>query len=139
MPHAGDWLEGGVHLEAESYTTPVYGAALHEQYAVGDDQQKSFYSVEPAELLYSACKRSENGAALILRVYNTAAHAVDGILKTGFASTARRANLVERELAPALEADDGGAYRFRAGGHEIVTFSITPGMPGEIVAGGSQP
>jgi alpha-mannosidase len=124
VPHEGDWLAGGVALEAEAYVTPVYSAPLS-----GDAEQDevSFYSISPDELLFSACKRSEDGRSLILRVYNTAPHPVDGTLRLGFPAAVSMANLAERELSDPLALDaDGRTYRFQARPHEIVTFSIRP-------------
>jgi alpha-mannosidase len=124
VPHEGDWLAGGVHVDAEAYVTPVYSAPLS-----GDAVQAetNFYSVGPGELLYSACKRSEDGRSIILRVYNTAPHPVEGKLRLGIAAAVRMANLAERDLSgPLTPTADGHTYEFYARPHQIVTFSIQP-------------
>lgn len=124
FPHEGDWLAGGVALEAEAYVTPVYSAALPGEVA---QPEAAFYSVGPDEMLYSACKRSEDGRSIILRVYNTAPHPVEGILQLGIPASVTPANLAERELSGPLAPDaDGRTYRFHARPHEIITFSIQP-------------
>jgi alpha-mannosidase len=91
--------------------------------------QASFYSIAPSELLFSACKRSEDGNAVILRVYNTAPYPVEGTLGLTIPGRVRLANLAERELSePLVPGAGGGAgarlYRFPANKHEIVTLSI---------------
>lgn len=180
VAHTGDWLEGGIPAEAESYVSPIFSApvqgkapmqqvgvlveaddaadAVGESGEVGADEhsatrmiedssalaspgaadshatgllppEASFYSIAPSELLFSACKRSEDGDALILRVYNTAPYPVEGTLALGIPGTVRLANLAERELSEPLMPGAGGGmgasvYRFAANKHEIVTLSI---------------
>ncbi|HET6313342.1 MAG TPA: glycoside hydrolase family 38 C-terminal domain-containing protein, partial [Chloroflexia bacterium] len=180
VAHTGDWLEGGIPAEAESYVSPIFSAPVHGKApmqqtgvlveaddatdAVGESgevtidehsatrmiedtsvlanpgaadsnaagllpSEASFYSIAPFELLFSACKRSEEGDALILRVYNTAPYPVEGTLALGIPGTVRLANLAERELSEPLMPGAGGGmgasvYRFAANKHEIVTLSI---------------
>lgn len=124
VPHQGDWLEGGVAQEAEAYVTPVYGAPLN----MGQPKfaaQRSFYRLEPVELLFSTCKRSEDGSALLLRAYNTAPYPLEGILRLGLAdTTVRWANLAERDISETLTPDTDGVYHFQVRSHEIITFAI---------------
>jgi alpha-mannosidase len=180
VAHGGDWLQGGIAAEAESYVSPIFSApvqgrasmqqagvlveaddaadAVGESGEVSADEESatrmiedapalviagpvgrkaagqlpseaSFYSIAPSELLFSACKRSEEGDALILRVYNTAPYPVEGTLALGIRGTVRLANLAEREVSePLVPRDAGGAdasvYSFAANKHEIVTLSI---------------
>jgi alpha-mannosidase len=78
-------------------------------------------------LLFSACKRSEDGESLILRVYNTAPHEVVADLKLGMRAEVRQANLAERELSGALEPDPAtNSYPVKARANEITTFAIRP-------------
>jgi mannosylglycerate hydrolase len=124
VPHEGDWLAGRVPLEAEAYVTPVYSAALAGRTV---DAEGSFYSVGPDELLFSTCKRSEDGQSIILRVYNTAPYPVEGVLRAGITAAVSKANLVERVLSEPLVPQGGTQeYRFGVRPHEIVTFSIQP-------------
>jgi hypothetical protein len=92
-------------------------------------QEASIYSIAPSELLFSACKRSEEGEALILRVYNTAPYPVDATLELALPGTVRLANLAERDLSEPLTPKASGTpgartFRFAANKHEIVTLSI---------------
>jgi alpha-mannosidase len=133
IPHSGDWLAGGVAPEAETYTTPIHSAPLAAAPGPGATlpPAHSFYAIEPAEMLFSACKRSEDGTQIVLRAYNVAPHPVEGTLRLGLPGTVRRANLAERDLGTPLapvpdsgNAPAGQTYRFTARPHEIVTFSI---------------
>lgn len=180
VAHSGDWLQGGIPADAESYVSPIFSApvqgkapmqqvgvlveaddatdAVGESGEVGADEhsatrmiedtsalvspgavdsnaarqlppEASFYSIAPSELLFSACKRSEEGDALILRVCNTAPYPVEGTLELGIPGIVRLANLAERELPEPLVPGAGGSarasvYHFAANKHEIVTLSI---------------
>jgi alpha-mannosidase len=184
VAHSGDWLQGGVPTEAESYVTPLLSAPLpahttgSEQEGVRVAQQEaagagaqilagkvdadlsdttlilpvsspsaaghtappllpsavSLYSIAPPDLLFSACKRSEAGDSLILRVYNTAPYPVEGKLDLALSGTVRQANLAERETSEPLKPETGThsqtrSYRFTANKHEIVTFLIRSDNP----------
>jgi alpha-mannosidase len=123
MPHQGDWLAGRVAQEAEAFITPVYSAPLNAARAAVPARQ-SFYRLEPPELLFSACKRSEDGQALVLRGYNTAPYPVEAVLHLGLNGQVRRANLAERELSENLGATGDGTYRFPVRPHEIFTLLV---------------
>ncbi|HUS16266.1 MAG TPA: glycoside hydrolase family 38 C-terminal domain-containing protein, partial [Chloroflexia bacterium] len=125
LPHSGDWLAGGVPPEAEAYVTPVWSAPLGS--ADGSlPAAAGFYALEPAELLFSTCKRSEDGRALVLRGYNTAPHPLTATLRLGMPARVLRANLAERPAAAPLPATEPGVYTLDVRPHEIVTFAIYP-------------
>jgi alpha-mannosidase len=176
VAHSGDWLQGGIPAEAESYVSPLFSApvqargegvrvvadeaveAVGESGEVADDagsatqilediaspdltraagdkmsaqlpREATFYSIAPSELMFSACKRSEDGDALILRVYNTAPYPVDATLELALPGTVRLANLAERDLSEPLVPETRRTpgvrlYRFAANKHEIITISI---------------
>lgn len=145
MPHRDSWLEGGVALEAEDYITPVFSAPLSpaglalagnkdsadaSPLSEGLPADRSFYRLRPSELLFSACKQSEDGQSLILRAYNTAPYPVEGTLELGLEAAVVQVNLAEREVAePLLPQSGTQSYRFTARANEIVTFSIQVGRP----------
>ncbi|MDQ5822679.1 MAG: glycosyl hydrolase-related protein [Chloroflexota bacterium] len=181
VTHSGDWLQGGIPSEAESYVSPIFSAPVQAKGpggrqmgvlvvadnavdAVGESGEvtpddgsttqlieeapalsipnpvssnavaqwpleTSFYSLSPAELLFSACKRSEDGKSLILRVYNTAPYPVDATLQLAVPGTVRLANLAEREVSDPLVPWEGASsgsrtFRFAANQYEILTLSI---------------
>ncbi len=133
VPHAGDWLATGIPAQAAAYTTPVYSAALPAGSASSDAPARGvFYELGPQELIFSACKRSEDGRSLVLRAYNTAPYSVEGVLQLPGPARVCRANLAEREIDPPLreaEAPSGPgprAWHFPVHAREIVTLRIEP-------------
>jgi mannosylglycerate hydrolase len=123
VPHQGDWLVGRVAQEAEAFVTPVYSTPLNLARSAVPARQ-SFYRLEPDELLFSTCKRSEDGEALVLRAYNTAPHPVEAVLHLGLNGQVRHANLAERQLSDNLAPDGDGTYRFQVRPHEIFTLLV---------------
>ena len=78
LPHAGSWEQAGVvRAAAEINQPPIVVPAAAQSGAL--PQRDSFVSVEPANILVSAIKQAEDGAALVLRAYET----------SGTATTAR--------------------------------------------------
>jgi alpha-mannosidase len=132
VPHPGDWLAGEVAQEAEGYVTPVHSAALplypHPDATL--PAAGSFYHLQPTSLLFSACKRSEDGERWLLRATNAAPAALDAWLDLPGPATVRRANLAERALSEPLTgtptADGTYRYPFPVRPHEIVTLAIQP-------------
>jgi hypothetical protein len=132
VPHPGDWLVGEVAQEAEGYVTPVHSAALplypHPDATL--PAAGSFYHLQPSSLLFSACKRREDGQGWLLRATNTAPAALDAWLDLPGPATVYRANLAERALSEPLTgtptADGSYRYSFPARPHEIITLAIQP-------------
>lgn len=76
-PHAGDYAEGGVLEEAEEFSVPLEPAQAGPH--SGDLPQKhGFLSVTPANLVLSAIKRAEDGAGLVLRLFNPTLQTIQG-------------------------------------------------------------
>jgi alpha-mannosidase len=132
LPHAGDWVAGGVAQEAEGYVTPVYSAPVPDKEQGGTlPAEVSFYRLGPSELLFSACKRREDGQGLILRAYNPTPYPVEATLELGAGCVARLANMAERELSeplvplnPIKAGQDPLIYRFPVRANQIITLSI---------------
>ena len=71
LPHGGDWREAGVARLAAELNQPAF--PLLESYHDGDlPQARSFMSVSGADVVPSVLKRSEDGAAMVVRAYETA-------------------------------------------------------------------
>ena len=68
LPHAGDWLEGGVLAEAEDLNRPLFAARL----AGAADGTHRFLTVDGRPVALGALKPAEDGNGLILRVYEAA-------------------------------------------------------------------
>jgi hypothetical protein len=122
MPHAGSWLASGVHQDVESYLTPVSSGPVAKPMR---PQIAREIELGPADLVFSALKRSEDGEALVLRAWNASDADVTGRLVLGWeAASVATCDLAERAGAPLARA--GGAYEFQARGHAIVTLRIVP-------------
>jgi mannosylglycerate hydrolase len=121
MPYIGKWLESGNFQEAQRFNRPPIAAVIHTiDHGDGEGQ---FLHVEPEELMVSAIKGSEDGKALILRLYNISSKPVEGKLILSFeASQIFEANLSE-EAGDPLNVEDSTVY-FYTRGAEIKTFRI---------------
>jgi mannosylglycerate hydrolase len=121
MPYTGTWLESGNFQEAQRFNRPPVASIIRcDDRGDGEGQ---FLQVEPEELVVSAIKGSEDGKALILRLYNSSSKPVDGKIILSFeVSEAFEANLNEESGDP-LEMDDL-TINFYVRGAEIKTFKI---------------
>lgn len=121
MPFKGLWLEAGNFQEAQRFNRPPV-ATIVRGVSVSDGMGH-FLMVEPEELVVSAIKRSEDGEALIVRLYNTSTKPVQGKLSLNFKfSKAIEANLMEEDVVP-LDAEDSEVI-FHSRGAEIKTIKI---------------
>jgi alpha-mannosidase len=68
LPHAGDWVAGGVLAEAEDLSRPLF----HRPLDAAPNASHDFLKVEGRNLALGALKPAEDGDGLILRVYEAA-------------------------------------------------------------------
>jgi alpha-mannosidase len=66
LPHAGDWIAGGVLAEAEDLNRPLFHAPVRAR-----DAEHRFLKVHGGEVALGALKPAEDGDGLILRVYES--------------------------------------------------------------------
>lgn len=87
---------------------------------------QSFISVEPHNLMVTALKKSELGDGLVLRLYNSTAETVNGMIGTHLpVKAACLTNLNEQPL-PNSELDtEHGYIPLEVGGREIKTIKLT--------------
>ena len=154
IPHAGDWQQARVWLDAHRFTAPAsvtdplrYPTVFPWQLEDTDDRDyetgyrdpaaptladnASLLSVGPDELVVCAVKKAEEGDALIVRLYNISTRHRDATLAVPAAVTqAWRANMLE-EARDALSVTpvkrrgrSMSEVRFPAGPHEIVTVKL---------------
>jgi mannosylglycerate hydrolase len=126
IPHSGGWCDSGAFRIAESYTAPLYGSATdrHE----GDLPLVGGLLRLDGEhtLQMSACKRSEHGDELIVRVWNLAGAWTEARLTSSRPVTrVRRVNLAEEPLPDGDLPMDDGVATLRVGPAEIVTLAVT--------------
>ena len=76
-PHKGDWQNGEVYKEALNFNNPL--SLVQTGKAKGKLPAKmSFMKVTPEELVFSALKKSEDGNAFVLRIYNPTENDIEG-------------------------------------------------------------
>ena len=118
FPHAGDWTEAGVVEEAFALNSPLVaapGAASPAEWGLVD--------LEGLPVALGSLKRAEDGAALILRLYEPRGARGECVLR--FAApvgSAERTNLLE-EPEGEVEVRDG-AVRLGLRPFEVVTLRV---------------
>jgi mannosylglycerate hydrolase len=121
LPYGGRGFETEVFLEAQRFNLPPLATMLHNVRLL--EGKGVFLKVDPPEMIVSALKLSEDGEALILRLYNLSAKPLEGKLRLGF--EVRRiieVNLNEDNLQ-GLDVH-GSELTFQARGGEIKTFRL---------------
>jgi alpha-mannosidase len=85
VPHSGFWQDAGVARLAEELVAPalIVYQGIHRGTLA---QSNSFLSVDPSDVVVSAIKRSEEGDALIVRLYETAGWSPNVTLDLHFAN-----------------------------------------------------
>ena len=84
LPHRETWAsnQAAVLREAQIFNTPITTRALvTEEHEGQQPAQATLIQVEPAELVVSAIKRSNDGSGLIVRVYNPHDHDIEATLR----------------------------------------------------------
>ncbi|MGI6082417.1 MAG: glycosyl hydrolase-related protein [Limnochordia bacterium] len=125
IPHTGDWRKA--FRTAWEFCATPRSFSSHE---LGDHEgglsSFSIAGLEPAPLLVTAIKRSEDGQAVIVRAYNPTDETVEGRLTTGWpVASAHLANLDESLLRP-LSCHDSGHITVRLDPHSIITLRLEP-------------
>jgi alpha-mannosidase len=127
--HAGDWSEAGVSTEAERLVAPVEPAQAGRHR--GDlPKRNSFLSIGPAErsdgpsqLVMSALKQSEDGAALIFRLFNPTGKRVNAVVRCG--KRIESAQVVNLEETPVRDLPvTGRSVKLRVDRKKIVTLKL---------------
>ncbi|OPZ24506.1 MAG: Mannosylglycerate hydrolase [Lentisphaerae bacterium ADurb.BinA184] len=107
LPHRGDWDAGGVMAEAARWNVPPVIC----QVGVGRGHlppETTLFSVADETLAFSGIKPAEDGAGLILRLYNPSERTVACELRAGHpVAWAESVRLDEKPLAAATVSKDG--------------------------------
>jgi len=148
LPHSGDWRAACPW--AYGYTAPLLvaradtheGLVLEEMNITRDDPAQvrpipwprggpqpgtwSLLRLEPAGLVLSAVRRTEDGEGLVVRYYNTERVPLEARLTAGFPlQAAYRLNLNEERQGD-LAVRDGRVVEVPTGGAEVVTLELRP-------------
>ncbi len=122
IPHAGDWREGNVVAEGHAVNAPFlvhYAGRRRGAHA----ESRSLLSVTPESVRISAVKRSETGARLVVRMWETTGKPIEAklVLNVPF-SAAWSATMDEQPVAPLHHAGNEITVALR--GWQISTVLI---------------
>lgn len=113
---------GTVQRQAQAFAVP---AAAHPLAAWRGHETGSYLSVDQPAWQFSALKRSESGAGLVLRVFNTGPEPREGTITLGFpVKAASLARLDETPGEPVVL--DGDRLSLSLRGFGIATFLLEP-------------
>jgi alpha-mannosidase len=121
-PHPGDWTAAGVAREAFALNSPLVPVRGGEPPA-----ESSFVETEGVELALAGLKRSEDGEAVILRLYEP--HGARGPTRLRFPGGlkgAEKTNLLEDRGGTPVEVE-GGRVELEVRPFEVVTLRLEPG------------
>jgi mannosylglycerate hydrolase len=121
-PYAPEPGPGHLYRAAERFAVPLRAAAVQDARPVGAASGASGLSVEPADVVLSAVKVAEDGAGIVVRVFNSADAERVAIVRPGFAvRDAWTCDLEERRGEPLH-----GGLRLALRGNEIATVRLEP-------------
>lgn len=122
-PHRGRWDAAEVYREAERLTVPMEMAQVGRH--SGDlPKRQSFLRIEPANVILSALKRSEDGAAWVVRLFNPTNKPLTA--KLTLFRPVRTASLVNLEEKPLRKlVPRGGSLSIPIAKKKVVTLKIT--------------
>lgn len=133
IPYADGWLQSRAYLTAEEYLVPFYGSltGVHPGTVA-----RSGGLVELSgdhTLVLSACKKAEDGDALILRCWNVARTPTRARVRVGRRpAMVRPVDLREEPIGDAgIPLDQDGSFTLEAGPAQIVTVALSYPAGGE--------
>ena len=123
-PHAGNWAEGSVMTETYDFKTPV--RAIQGPAKKGElPSTQSFFKIAPeGKVMLSALCQSEDGKAIILRIWNTTDEPIEAKIRTTLPfKSASKVNMGEIEVVDQLKLS-GGAVTVPMRKAEITTIKF---------------
>ena len=122
-PHAGDWATGEVYRQAERIAVPMqpaqagaHGGTLPKEY--------SFVQIAPANVIMSALKRAEDGAGMVIRLFNPTSKKIEGTATFGATPKSVEQIDLEEKTVGALPLT-GNTVSVSLDSKKIVTLKIT--------------
>ncbi len=124
MPHKGDWLSAGAQQLAHAFNHPLTGVtSLNQEGALPSED--SFVEIAPSTVALSTIKRSEDGQAVIVRLWNPAEAEIPAKVKFYRKPVSvRECNLLEVPTSPELASDDENWFSFTLCSHKIATLRV---------------
>ena len=124
-PHKGDWQEGNVYAQAEPLNVPLYPMQTTGHKLGSLPRENSLFSIEPANLILSALKKSEDRDSYILRLFNPTHEMIAGTIQ--FHAPVKEAYQVTLDeiRGDALALRDAHTIEISVAHHEILTLEVT--------------
>lgn len=118
-PHAGGWREGGVVQQAYDLNCPLYAVP-----AASAPEAQAYFTLDAENVLLDTVKQSENGTAVVLRLYECYGKRTQVQLQSPLlqGSTAHAANALEEKQAPIPQTGNALAFTMRP--YEIKTIVL---------------
>jgi mannosylglycerate hydrolase len=123
-PHRGDWREGALYPEAFSHNVRLKSFQCGYSPEGTLPTAASFLALEPADLVLSGVKRSENGKWLVVRFSNPTDRVVEGQVKSLFKLAAARLLKLNEQVEETLKVGPGNTVAVTAAPGRIVTLAL---------------
>jgi alpha-mannosidase len=121
--HKGDWLNGEVYKEALNFNNPL--SLVQTGKANGKlPSEMSFMKVTPDELVFSALKKSEDGNAFVLRIYNPTEKKVEGKIEFNNSISKVEQVTLEEVLIKEINLSDKRSFAVSLAKKKIGTYKI---------------
>jgi len=123
-PHSGGWEAGRVYQEADTFNCPPSAVQISPGARGKLPPEGSFFSVEPDNLVLSACKKAEDRDSYIIRLFNPTNSAIKGRIKAPVKiKGAYLTSLNEVRRSP-LPVENGAMVNVHAAKQKIVTVEL---------------
>ena len=127
LPHAGDWDNGGVMSEAARWNVPPIICQIGTGSGVVPTlpPEASIFDLVSDGLAFSGIKPSEDGAALILRLYNPTERTVSGELRARMKIAKAEEVRLDETPVRELKVEDASKVKIEnVGTRRVVTVKI---------------
>ena len=122
-PHKGDWREANTVRRGYELNEPLIGCVTGK-HSGRLPKSKTFVWVSQPNLIVTAFKKAEDGASLILRLYETQGKPCKAKIALGVnARYAVEADLMERSIGRRIALKRGG-FTVNVGKYEIKTYKL---------------
>ena len=126
LPHEGDYIAGGVMAQAVFLNNLVRTAAGAYDGVSASAATAALFAPECPDIPVCGVKRSEDGEAIILKLYNTTDSDVKTSVRACFPiGDVKECDLIERPL-PGAVAFGEGSFETSLGMREIKSFRVRP-------------
>jgi mannosylglycerate hydrolase len=125
-PHAGDWQQGQVYVEADRLNTQTMCFQITPTSDGALLASSSLFAVESDRLILSGVKKSEDRDSVVVRVFNPSNETVQGTLRVGAGFDAAYELNINEERLNEISVK-GQAVEVVAEAGKIVTLELTRG------------